>query len=441
MKPSYYNLLTPEETGGAVLFNTRSGCMAQLDREHYEALRAFEKRGEVPEDKEFREGLLACGFAVEDRENELEAIRLGLLRARFATETLSLTIAPTQDCNFQCVYCYEKDQLRHQVVDAGTRDKILEYVTKLAPHIRRLNICWYGGEPLLAQDTIRALSEAFLKLCEEHHVDYSADIITNGSLLNEKAIDLLNDCRVTQIQVTLDGSRASHDSRRPLAGGGGSFDTILRNLKLCREHYKGAIALRMNVDKNNLSEIEEVKTLLKAEGLDKTTFLYLGHVVDENGTCTEGSCLGGCEFVRQNLEFLLGQEDGGKRFRQGVPRPIANCCGADYGMAWVIGPDGRLYRCLQDIGIFKLAVGDIHDPDTLTDPELYTAFLLFDPTRDPKCKECKYLPLCMGGTCPRARLNGHRDCGGVAEQVRLYLAHPEQFEEVTEKSEEESMAS
>ena len=76
MKPSYYNLLTPEETGGAVLFNTRSGCMAQLDREHYEALRAFEKRGEVPEDKEFREGLLACGFAVEDRENELEAIRL-----------------------------------------------------------------------------------------------------------------------------------------------------------------------------------------------------------------------------------------------------------------------------------------------------------------------------------------------------------------------------
>ena len=163
MKPSYYNLLTPEETGGAVLFNTRSGCMAQLDREHYEALRAFEKRGEVPEDKDFREGLLACGFAVEDRENELEAIRLGLLRARFATETLSLTIAPTQDCNFQCVYCYEKDQLRHQVVDAGTRDKILEYVTKLAPHIRRLNICWYGGEPLLAQDTIRALSEAFLK--------------------------------------------------------------------------------------------------------------------------------------------------------------------------------------------------------------------------------------------------------------------------------------
>ena len=69
-----------------------------------------------------------------------------------------LTIAPTQDCNFQCVYCYEKDQLRHQVVDAGTRDKILEYVTKLAPHIRRLNICWYGGEPLLAQDTIRLSS-------------------------------------------------------------------------------------------------------------------------------------------------------------------------------------------------------------------------------------------------------------------------------------------
>lgn len=441
MKPSYYNLTAPAEDGGAVLFNTRSGCMAQLDREHYEAFQAFEANGQEPEDEEFRAGLLDCGFAIGDRENELEAIRLGLLRSRFATETLSLTIALTQDCNFRCVYCYEKDQLRHQVMDKETQDKILAYVTELPPHIRRLNICWYGGEPLLAQGTIRELSGAFLKLCEEHHVEYSADIITNGSLLDEKAIGLLNDCQVTQAQVTLDGSKASHDSRRPLKGGGGSFDAILRNLKLCKERYKGGIALRMNVDKNNLNEITEVKALLKAEGLEETAFLYLGHVVDENGTCEEGSCLGGCEFVRHNLEFLLHQEDGGERFRNGVPRPIANCCGADYGMAWVIGPDGKLYRCLQDIGISDLAVGDIHDPDTLSNPELYTAFLLYDPTQDPACKGCKYLPLCMGGTCPRARLNGHRDCEGVAEQVRLYLAHPEQFEEVTEEPEEGSIAS
>ena len=441
MKPSYYNLSTPDETGGAVVFNTRSGCMAQLDREHWEALRAFEERGEVPADGEFRDGLLACGFAVEDRGNELEAIRLGLLRSRFATETLSLTIAPTQDCNFRCVYCYEKDQLRHQVMDRETREKLLDYVTGLADHIRRLHICWYGGEPLLAQDTIRELSEAFLRLCGEHHVDYSASIITNGSLLDEKTIDLLNQCRVTQAQVTLDGSRASHDSRRPLAGGGSSFDAILRSLKLCRDHYRGAVALRMNVDKNNLSEIGEVKALLKQEELDRAVFLYLGHVTDENGTCAEGSCLGGCEFARRNLEFLLDQEDGGERFRNGVPRPITNCCGADYGMAWVIGPDGRLYRCLEDIGIEARVIGDIHTPDALTDPALYAAFLLYDPTQDPECAQCKYLPLCMGGACPRARLNGHRNCEGVAEQVRTYLSHPEQFEEVTEEPEEGSPAS
>lgn len=268
-------------------------------------------------------------------------------------------------------------------------------------------------------------------------MEYSADIITNGSLLDEKAIGLLNDCQVTKVQVTLDGGRASHDSRRPMAGGGGSFDAILRNLKLCREHYKGGIALRMNVDRNNLSEIAEVKALLKTEGLDKTVFLYLGHVTDENGTCEEGSCLGSCEFVRHDLEFLLSQEDGGERFRQGVPRPITNCCGADYGMAWVVGPDGKLYRCFQDIGMEDKVVGDIHDPDTLIDPALYTAFLLYDPTQDPECTGCKYLPLCMGGTCPRARLNGHRDCERVAEEVRTYLAHPEQFEEVIEENKKE----
>lgn len=432
MKPSYYNLAALEDTGGAVLFNTRSGCMAQLDKEHYDSFRVFAECGRVPDDKEFRESLLACGFGVADEEDELEAIRLTLLRARFATSTLSLTIALTQDCNFRCIYCYEKDQLRHQVMDEATQEKIVEYVERLTDHIRRLHVCWYGGEPLLAQETIEALSIAFLKLCEEHHVEYSSDIITNGSLLDEKAIGLLNTYRVTQAQVTLDGSRESHDSRRPLAGGGGSFDAILHNLKLCKEYYKGAIALRMNVDKNNLSEIEEVRALLKQEELDQSVFLYLGHVEDENGTCAEGSCLGSCEFAQRNLEFLLGQEDGGKRFRQGVPQPIANCCGADYGMAWVIGPDGKLYRCLQDIGIENQVVGDIHETDALSNPKLYCDFLLYDPTQDPKCKECKYLPLCMGGVCPRARLNGHRDCERVAEEVKTYMAHPEQFEEVME---------
>lgn len=432
MKPSYYNLLTPDKSGGAVLFNTRSGCMAQLDKQHYTAFRAFEESGREPEDEEFREGLLACGFSIENEENELEAIRLELLRARFATSTLSLTIAPTQDCNLRCVYCYEKDQLRRQMMGQETQEKILEYVSGLMSHIRRLHIGWYGGEPLLAQESIKRLSEAFLQLCEEYHVEYSADIITNGTLLDEKAIELLNDCKVTQAQVTLDGSRESHDSRRGLKGGEGSFDQIIHNLKLCREHYQGAIALRMNIDQDNVSEIKQVKALLKKEGLDKTVFLYLGHVTDENGTCADGICLGSCEFVQKNLEFLLGQKDGGERFRNSVPRPISNCCGADYGMAWVVDPDGKMYRCLQDIGIPERVIGDVHNPDTLSNPALYSAFLLYDPTQDPECSRCKYLPLCMGGRCPRARINGHQDCEGIAEEVRTYMDHPEQFEESPE---------
>ncbi len=432
MKPSCYNLLTPEESGGAVIFNTRSGCMAQLDQQHYAAFQAFEARGQEPGDEEFRKELLACGFSIEDEENELEAIRLELFRNRFSTSTLSLTIAPTQECNFRCVYCYEKDQLRRQMMDRETRDKILEYVSGMMGQIRRLHIEWYGGEPLLARKTIQDLSDAFLRLCEERHVAYSADMITNGSLLDEKAIQLLNDCKVGQIQVTLDGSRESHDSRRRLKGGGGSFDRIMHNLRLCKERYRGSIALRMNIDRNNLAEIEKVQSILNENGLERTVFLYLGHVTNENGTCADGSCLDSCEFAQEKLEFLLGQKDGGQRFRNGVPRPISNCCGADYEMAWVVGPDGKMYRCLQDIGIPDRVVGDIHSPDTLSNSALYFAFLLYDPTRDPECGGCKFLPLCMGGRCPRARINGHRDCEMITEEVRAYMAHPEQFAECPE---------
>ena len=43
-------------------------------------------------------------------------------------------------------------------------------------------------------------------------------------------------------------------------------------------------------------------------------------------------------------------------------------------------------------------------------------YMLFDPTEDNKCSECKYLPICMGG-CPHSRLENNQIC----EQYRYNI--------------------
>ena len=111
MKTSYYNFLSECNNNSAILYNSNTGCMVELDQEHYEAFKAFEARGIEIQDKSFLTNLENCGFLVNDDVSELHQIHLRLLQARFSSYLLSLVIAPTQDCNFRCAYCYEKSSL------------------------------------------------------------------------------------------------------------------------------------------------------------------------------------------------------------------------------------------------------------------------------------------------------------------------------------------
>lgn len=90
-----------------------------------------------------------------------------------------------------------------------------------------------GGEPLLAVDTIDKLSTEFQSICKENHIQYFAGIITNGSLLTREIVKRLNELDVNFYQITVDGSKATHNQRRPLKGGGETYDLILKKIEEC----------------------------------------------------------------------------------------------------------------------------------------------------------------------------------------------------------------
>lgn len=275
MKESYYNYIIEgeKENEGALYVNTRTGSLAHVEEEKHKQFKQYIAEKKEITDSKFFKDLKYCGFLVEDNFDEKKEIKMRLLNSRYDTSVLSLTITPTMACNFRCTYCFESGHYCNGVMTEETEDDICKLVEKESSHLEKLVITWYGGEPLLAIAPLERLTNKLRKVCEKYNIEYLASIITNGYLLTEDICDKLVELGVTDVQITLDGDEKTHNKRRPLANGGHTYETILDNLD--KIHGKIGIAIRINVDKENQNEVQNVIDELKEEIFLRTYFVIL----------------------------------------------------------------------------------------------------------------------------------------------------------------------
>lgn len=97
------------QSNGYTLYNSRTGCLSLLDAVHYHQFKNFP---DIPiDDATFYSRLIDCGYIVNSLEDEYSQIRHRMYQANFSSNALSVTIAPTMSCNFNCKYCYESERL------------------------------------------------------------------------------------------------------------------------------------------------------------------------------------------------------------------------------------------------------------------------------------------------------------------------------------------
>jgi len=65
-------------------------------------------------------------FLIDDFVDELDILRFRMLQSRYNTDYLGLTIVPTNDCNFRCEYCYQKDVFKDNHMTQEVQDKLAE---------------------------------------------------------------------------------------------------------------------------------------------------------------------------------------------------------------------------------------------------------------------------------------------------------------------------
>jgi uncharacterized protein len=229
-------------------------------------------------------------------------------------------------------------------------------------------------------------------------------MLTNGYLLDEETCAALAERQVTSVQVGLDGPPDVHDRMRPLAGGGPSFARILANLHHAVNYF--GVAVRVNLDTENVGRVEELFQLLHAAGFAGRLSVYPGQLVGiaENPQAPSAGyharCLANPEFARAERAFLALAERYGLASAAALPRPTGAPCTAVRANELVVGSNGELYKCWDSVGNKREVVGDIRD---YHNPNGRLAkWLKYDPFADPGCQSCIALPVCMGGCAAHA---------------------------------------
>ena len=170
-----------------------------------------------------------------------------------------LTLQVTQKCNFRCSYCSYSDEemtrnRKHSAKSMtwATAKKAIDFFCGRIRDTKKVNIGFYGGEPLLEFDLIKQAIEYAEDRLEGKQ--YSFNMTINGSLLTLETARYFSDKNVS-VLISLDGPKEIHDKNRKLAAdGSGTFDIIQRNLQVIEEElpeYLSSISYNSVIDPIN----------------------------------------------------------------------------------------------------------------------------------------------------------------------------------------------
>jgi len=299
----------------------------------------------------------------------------------------------TEKCNSQCRYCYEKSM---KEFDNGL-DKKFEFDYSAPPNLEidinqlksfiekdeNPTIIFYGGEPLVNQGKLIEIMD---------NVDARFCMQTNGKLLDKLPLKYMN--RFSKILVSIDGDKERTDYNR----GDGTYDLVLKNLKLIRENgYNGEIVARMTLSFPDI--FEQVQHLLTIKEFDSIHWQLDAGFYKEDFDKEKFS-----KFVEEYnlkisklIDFWVEEMKKGKVLKLypfvGIMQDILNetktklRCGAGYA-GYTITTNGTLTCCPIMNCVKNFYVGDLK-----SDPKNLKEIKVIEP-----CSSCDYLDLC-GGRC------------------------------------------
>ncbi|HJV37146.1 anaerobic sulfatase maturase [Geomonas sp.] len=369
-------------------------------------------------------------------------------------------------CNLDCSYCFylEKKALFAEGADFRMSDQVLarfieSYIEAQPTPV--VEFVWQGGEPtLLGVDFFRRVVELQRPFIGRKTITNSLQ--TNGTLLDDEWCRFLKEHNF-MVGISLDGPREIHDRYRHDRGGKGSFDAVMRGLRLLQKH-RVEYNVMASVARETARHPREVYRFFKDAKVEFVQFVPVIERLPDAGACQRGLRLGlpaaldgkeqGAEVTPWSVnpeeygDFLIGiyeewvRNDVGRIFVMNfewalnawIGNPSSVCVHSRRcGRALAVEHNGDLFAC--DHYVYpEYRLGNLMTDSlpAMIEKSLSSGFGTAKESALPgRCRECEVLAACQGG-CPKQRFARtpqgeaglHYLCAGYGKffrHIRKYL--------------------
>ncbi|HJF52437.1 MAG TPA: thioether cross-link-forming SCIFF peptide maturase [Butyricicoccus pullicaecorum] len=330
----------------------------------------------------------------------------------------ALCLHVAHDCNLRCQYCFASTGdfgTGRKIMPFEVAKKAIDFVISRSGKRRNIEVDFFGGEPLMAWDTVKQTIDYARSIEEEHGKKFRFTITTNGLLLDDEKIDYIN-ANMDNVVLSLDGRPSVNDEMRKTVSGAGSYDIIVPKFQKLVEKRDPKLDYyaRGTFTGKNLDFAEDVVHIAD-EGFDR---LSVEPVAAEDGC--------GYELSEADLDKIYAEYDRltdimEARRKEGKPFHFFHfmvdlnqgpCvvkrlrgCGAGYEYV-AVTPEGDIYPCHQFVGNEAFKQGSVLDGSF--DMDIAHKFASMNIYTREKCGDCWAKFYCSGG-CSAANHNFSHD--------------------------------
>lgn len=264
---------------------------------------------------------------------------------------MKFTVAVTQECNLRCSYCYIDKRPAH--MSPETARAVVDFMFQASPGEEKIDIGFFGGEPLLRPDLIRYITGLI-----EDHPSFDPErvrlaVVTNGTIFTDEIAALLNAHNIA-FCLSCDGPPQVQDTFRRFADGRGSSALVERTIWLAVEAFP-AVLVNAVYHPQTFRHLPEVVDYFSGLGLRQ---IYLNPDFSATWSKTEADLLSEVyeRVAERYIRYYLDQQPHYISFidskiaviLRGGFGPLERC---RMGQAeFAFAPSGNVYPCERLIG-------------------------------------------------------------------------------------------
>ena len=355
-----------------------------------------------------KNGLFDCpNFYTKDSQNDLIAEKIG------QSEWTSIQLVLTNQCNLACKYCYcsrtNDFPLKKEIMSQETLRKSIELLFKKSGTAPKLNIVFFGGEPLLQKALIIYGVKYGNQLAKQYGKEITFSMTTNGVLVDDEIIKVIKDNKFA-VMVSLDGDEEKHNSQCPTHCGEGSYSQAVQGLKKLLEN-----GCHTEIRCTMTHPMGELKKLLESFYSFNCQFLKRIVIEPAYNPIENPSSY---DFQAEDYKTLIEQERKllpwmlstmrGKESPKYIPysptlaamssHPFTTTrlCNCEAGYSSIgIDPSGNIFPCVRFGGMSQWVLGHISSAEEISN-KVKEFWKKYRHTIIDKCGSCWAFAICNG---------------------------------------------